>query len=89
MKIAILSDVHENSHNLILALKTIEEKECEQILFLGDFMNNGIAKFFASFKIPTFAVWGNNDGERAMTSPGAKPVIWLAGTRESEQPIHR
>ncbi len=66
MKIAILSDVHENSHNLILALKTIEEKECEQILFLGDFMNNGIAKFFASFKIPTFAVWGNNDGERAM-----------------------
>src|SRR5690606_6113981 len=23
------------------------------------------------------------------TSPGAMPMIWLAGTRESEQPIHR
>src|SRR5690606_9152510 len=23
------------------------------------------------------------------TSPGIRPVIWLAGTRESEQPIHR
>src|SRR5476651_565353 len=23
------------------------------------------------------------------TSPGGKPMIWLAGTRESEQPIHR
>src|SRR5690349_6057413 len=23
------------------------------------------------------------------TSPGCRPVIWLAGTRESEQPIHR
>ena len=23
------------------------------------------------------------------TSPGARPMIWLAGTRESEQPIHR
>src|SRR3546814_4733609 len=23
------------------------------------------------------------------TSPGCMPVIWLAGTRESEQPIHR
>src|SRR3954469_4278605 len=22
------------------------------------------------------------------TSPGSRPVIWLAGTRESEQPIH-
>src|SRR5271163_2112977 len=23
------------------------------------------------------------------TSPGGRPMIWLAGTRESEQPIHR
>src|SRR5207342_499530 len=23
------------------------------------------------------------------TSPGARPMIWFAGTRESEQPIHR
>src|SRR5690606_20758331 len=23
------------------------------------------------------------------TSPGARPITWLAGTRESEQPIHR
>ncbi len=23
------------------------------------------------------------------TSPGGSPMIWLAGTRESEQPIHR
>jgi hypothetical protein len=23
------------------------------------------------------------------TSPGARPVIWFAGTRESEQPIHK
>jgi hypothetical protein len=23
------------------------------------------------------------------TSPGSRPTIWLAGTRESEQPIHR
>src|SRR3546814_2495946 len=23
------------------------------------------------------------------TSPGARPMTWLAGTRESEQPIHR
>eukprot|EP00952_Eustigmatos_sp_NYUAD-ZCMA_P003999 17514-Eustigmatos_ZCMA.PRE.1 len=23
------------------------------------------------------------------TSPGGNPMIWLAGTRESEQPIHR
>ncbi len=64
MKIAIISDVHENLHNLILALREIEEKNAEQIIFLGDFINNGIAMFLANSSIPVFAVWGNNDGNK-------------------------
>ena len=65
MKIAIISDIHENFHNLIQAFKKIEQEKCEQIIFLGDFMNNGIAKIVASSKIPVFAIWGNNDGDKA------------------------
>lgn len=64
MKIAVISDVHENFHNLILALKKIEEQEVDYILCLGDLMNAGIAKILSIQKIPTFLIWGNNDGEK-------------------------
>ena len=62
MKVAIISDIHENFHNLVCALEDIYEKEVEKIICLGDFINNGIAKILASSKIPVFAIWGNNDG---------------------------
>ncbi|MBT7902626.1 YfcE family phosphodiesterase [Candidatus Woesearchaeota archaeon] len=63
MKIAIISDVHENIHNLVLALKKIEELSAEQIIFLGDLINPGIAKHISKLNIPTFAIFGNNDGD--------------------------
>jgi len=65
MKIAIIADIHDNFHNLVLTLKIIKEKEVEQIIFLGDFINNGIAGTLAASKIPVFAVFGNNDGDKA------------------------
>ena len=64
MKIAIISDIHENFHNLILALQEIEKHDIEQIICLGDLMNAGIAKILATQKIPVFMIWGNNDGEK-------------------------
>lgn len=64
MKIAIISDIHENFHNLILALQSIEEQNCEYILCLGDLMNTGIASVLASQTLPVFMIWGNNDGEK-------------------------
>ena len=64
MKIAVLSDTHENFHNLVLALKKIEASDAEQILFLGDFVNPMIAQLLSLMPIPVFAIWGNNDGEK-------------------------
>ncbi len=64
MKIAVIADIHDNFHNLVSALKIIEQKQIKQIIFLGDFINNGIAKVLANFRIPVFAVWGNNDGDK-------------------------
>ena len=64
MKIAIISDIHENFHNLVLFLKQVKKYNVKKIIFLGDFMNNGIAKTLASSDIPVIAIWGNNDGDK-------------------------
>ncbi|MDA3834639.1 MAG: YfcE family phosphodiesterase [Spirochaetales bacterium] len=64
MKIAVISDIHENYQNLLEFLKIAEKKQFPQILFLGDFMNAGIARVLARSGIPVYAIWGNNDGDR-------------------------
>lgn len=65
MKIAILSDVHDNAHNLFLALEQINSYgNIEQIYFLGDFCGAAIANLFCSSTIPVYAIWGNNDGDK-------------------------
>ncbi len=65
MKIAVFSDIHENIHNLTLAFRDMEGRGVEQGLFLGDFINNGVAKLVAAAPMPVSAVFGNNDGDRA------------------------
>lgn len=64
MLVAVISDIHENFHNLILTLEDILSKDVKKILCLGDLMNAGIAKVLAAQEIPTFMIWGNNDGEK-------------------------
>ncbi len=67
MKLAIISDVHDNAHNLVLALDMItNRKDVEKILFLGDFAGAAIAGLLCSSPIPVFAIWGNNDGDKCL-----------------------
>jgi hypothetical protein len=47
-------------------LKDIKKRKANQIIFLGDFINCGIAKILAESPIPVFAIWGNNDGDKTM-----------------------
>jgi len=82
MRIAIISDIHENFHNLVLFLHEAEKLEIDKIIFLGDFMNNGIAKLLAASSIPVFAIRGNNDGDKAnlmrtAMSPGSNLEIGM------------
>ena len=74
MKLAILSDIHENVHNLILALEKINSLGVEQIICLGDLMNSGIAKLLASQAIPVYMIWGNNDGEKVEITLASKKI---------------
>jgi len=66
MKIAIIADVHDNAHNIILALEKIYQTDVEQIYFLGDFAGAGIARILLTSPIPIYAIWGNNDGDKAL-----------------------
>jgi len=63
VKIAILSDVHENYHNLLLCIEDMRKEGIDSVLFLGDFMNAGIARTLATASFPVFAILGNNDGD--------------------------
>lgn len=66
MKVAVISDIHENFNNLLRALELMREKQVEKILCLGDFINPGITKVLADCGIPVFSVWGNNDGDKVL-----------------------
>jgi uncharacterized protein len=63
MKIAVMSDSHDNIHNLVKALKICLDKEVDQILFLGDLINPGLSDIFADFPIPIHMIFGNNEGD--------------------------
>lgn len=64
MKVAIYSDIHDNFYNLRLALEIIKQKDIRHAICLGDFINPGIVREIITHGIKTFAVWGNNDGEK-------------------------
>lgn len=70
MKIAIISDTHDNKANLALALKAIQEKGATTLLFCGDFCAPFMLKEMASqFSGDIHVVFGNNDGDQfSMTS---------------------
>jgi len=67
MLIAIIADIHDNAHNLVLALKKINEYgNIQKIIFLGDFVGAAISGILKSSLIPVFAIWGNNDGDKCL-----------------------
>ena len=63
VRFAILSDIHENYHNLLLCIEDMKRQNINQVLFLGDFMNAGITRMLATAGFPVFAILGNNDGD--------------------------
>lgn len=72
MILAIISDIHENFHNLIRAFEKMKELNVEYILCLGDLINPGIGKLLATQEIPVFLIWGNNDGDRVEITLASK-----------------
>lgn len=65
MKLAVLSDIHDHLENLDKALTKIKQSSCQELIFCGDMVAPFTAKILAQAKIPTYAVFGNNDGDKA------------------------
>lgn len=62
MKIAVISDIHENRINLKKLKDLLAEKKIDTVFCLGDLINPGIAKFLGdNFK--GVCILGNNDGD--------------------------
>lgn len=62
MKIAILSDVHDNVSNLLTALYYAEKQHCTHLLYLGDIAEvSTLHVLLDSWNHPADIVFGNNE----------------------------
>lgn len=64
MKIAIMSDSHDNWNNLEKAIETANEKGCGYLLFAGDLVAPPGLAILDKFEGKVKFVWGNNEAER-------------------------
>lgn len=69
MRIAVMSDTHDNIWNLAEALRLVNEERAAVLLFLGDFCAPfTLAQIAEGFAGPIHAVFGNNDGDPFLLS---------------------
>ncbi|MHC5036596.1 MAG: metallophosphoesterase [Planctomycetota bacterium] len=68
MIIGIVADSHDNLYATAASVRVLKAKGVERILHAGDIVAPFTAKAFLEVGVPVDAVFGNNDGERAMLS---------------------
>ena len=67
MRLAVISDIHDNIWALADVLRALPD--CEAMLCLGDLCAPfTIAEIRKGFAGPVHVVWGNNDGDKLMVS---------------------
>jgi len=64
MRIGIISDTHDNLPMIKKALAAFAARKCEALIHAGDIISPFAAKVLKAAKLPIYAVYGNNDGER-------------------------
>jgi len=82
MRIAILSDIHDNIWKLEEVLKAVNEAGAEALLFCGDFCAPfTLAQIAEGFSGQVHCVFGNNDGDKFLLSQvaGKFPHVTLHG----------
>lgn len=83
MKIAVLSDTHDNIWNVRRALDLIQGENAEFIIHCGDIIAPFVFNEFSAANIPVHCVFGNNDGDKYLltkTAGNSKGLIFLYGT---------
>jgi putative phosphoesterase len=64
MKIGVIADTHDNIPKIKKALAVFKKREVGIIIHAGDVIAPFAAKALKAAKLPIYAVYGNNDGER-------------------------
>jgi hypothetical protein len=64
MRIGIISDTHDNMPKIKKALAAFAARKCEALIHAGDIISPFAAKALKAAKLPIYAVYGNNDGEK-------------------------
>ena len=87
MLAALVSDSHDNLPMIARAVEVCRRRKAEVLFHAGDFIAPFAAKAWVTFAGAIFAVFGNNDGERAglrQVLPGLKkgPHLFRVGDRK-------
>ncbi len=85
MKIAIISDIHDQSENLKWAVEEMRKRKVDQVFALGDYSSPYIVERLGLVGVPVIAVWGNNDGDqvamfKAVTEDKNNQIYFKKGT---------
>lgn len=84
MKIAVVSDSHDNKDNLEKVAAIANDNNCSFLFHLGDFISPYTARGLKTFKGIVRAVYGNCDGELLELQ---KTIITMGG--EIEKPPYK
>ena len=64
MRIAVMSDSHDQIWNMEKALNLVKDLDAEMIIHCGDFVAPFTLKMLAETGLPVHGVFGNNDGDQ-------------------------
>ncbi len=64
MKVAVISDIHDNGTKLIKAIEIIKKRKITEVIALGDFCYPGIIRYLVTTKLRVKCIFGNNDGDK-------------------------
>jgi putative phosphoesterase len=64
MKLAVISDTHDNIKNLETAIAKINKSGAEILLHCGDLCSPFVIESLTLFNGPVHIVFGNNEGDR-------------------------
>lgn len=65
MRVGVVADSHDRLPALRAVLERFEREKLDTIIHAGDFVAPFAAKLLAAYPGTVYAVYGNNDGERA------------------------
>jgi putative phosphoesterase len=76
MKIAIISDTHDNLDNLRKAVEIINSSGVAHTFHAGDFTSPFTIRVLKDLKCPLTGVFGNNDGDRLLLQEKFNGMIY-------------